>query len=50
MLSLQGVNNMELRCVNFFAQKYELGVKMIEFWDGVFLDLDARRHTACFIR
>jgi hypothetical protein len=33
----------------FLRKKIKLGVKMVEFSDGV-SDLDSRRHKTCFIR
>jgi heptaprenylglyceryl phosphate synthase len=44
-----GSCNIELRRVIFLRKKIKLGVKMMEFSDGV-LDLDAHRHKAGFIR
>jgi hypothetical protein len=35
--------------VNFVCAKKKLGVKMVEFSDGV-SHLDSRRHKTCFIR
>jgi hypothetical protein len=35
--------------VNILCKQLKLGVKMMEFSDGV-SDLDSRRHKACFIR